>query len=477
MKKIVGIIAALALAGFVFADAPSVSPVIADFNGDASLEWIADLDAETTGMKNTQNANFKVTFISEGTKATTGEGLWGELEIKVGKTEAESKLSDGAADVNPWLAAPSVEKAIIHFVDDDFYASMDIKGPDLGLGGGDIFVATQSKKAFPATDVALADKAGFKINFGLKDLFDANFSFADNGEKISDAKEYAFKLDGSLKAVENLLLYAGVAYSTEEEATAFAAKASYKVDLGDFYLRPSVGFTLKDEAKYLGGALMFGWADEGEGADANFAKFTSLGAEFKAIEATLTAAAEADAGYPTSGTDEEKAEFVKNYLEADFTYLIAKAVSEAVGDGTNIPNKVNNGVSVFFGSDLEDGTGIDLLVGFYDDKLLGQFVPGLALAAQFETNTEAMDDLWFFDAALKYSGTFDIWTISANFGLKTVKFGDDTNSGFLYGFGVSTDNSIIQNTKLYAEYVGETAEDLGGANLKGKVTVGAKIHF
>ena len=105
MKKIVGIIAALALAGFVFADAPSVSPVIADFNGDASLEWIANLDAETTGMKNTQNANFKVTFISEGTKATTGEGLWGELEIKVGKTEAESKLSDGDADVNPWLAS------------------------------------------------------------------------------------------------------------------------------------------------------------------------------------------------------------------------------------------------------------------------------------------------------------------------------------------------------------------------------------
>ena len=485
MKKIVGIIAALALAGFVFADAPSVSPVIADFNGDASLEWIANLDAETTGMKNTQNANFKVTFISEGTKATTGEGLWGELEIKVGKTEAESKLSDGAADVDPWLAAPSVEKAIIHFVDDDFYASMDIKGPDLGLGGGDIFVATQSKKAFPAIDAQLGDAAGFKINFGLKDLFDANFSFADNGEKISDAKEYAFKLDGSLKAVENLLLYAGVAYSTEEEATAFAAKASYKVDLGDFYLRPSVGFTLKDEAKYLGGALMFGWADEGEGADANFAKFTSLGAEFAAADEAARAyyatEAEGDGGYPATGTDEEKAEFVAAYVEAalaaDPIYQMLLAFKDTIGDGTNIPNKVNNGVSVFFGSDLEDGTGIDLLVGFYDDKLLGQFVPGLALAAQFDANTETMSDTWIFDAAVKYSGTFDIWTIDANFGLKTVKAFDETNSGFLYGFGVSTDNSIIQNTKLYAKYVGETAEDLGGADLKGTVTIGAQIHF
>jgi len=96
MKKIVGIIAALALAGSVFAD-PDVVPVIATFDGNAKLEWIADLDAETTGMKNSEEATFKVKFIAEGTKETSGDGLWGELKIKAKSTEVEAKSGGAAA--------------------------------------------------------------------------------------------------------------------------------------------------------------------------------------------------------------------------------------------------------------------------------------------------------------------------------------------------------------------------------------------
>ena len=486
MKKIVGIIAALALAGSVFAGDPDVVPKVLEFKGDASLEWIADLDAETTGMLNTQNANLKIQLLPETTKSTEGDGLWGELVIKVNKTEIEAKEGN-AAESGAWLNAPFVDKAVIHFVDDDFYAAMDIKGPNLGLGGGDLFLATKSKDAYPSTGAAFDGAQGFNINFGLKELFDANFSFADNGQQVSDAKEYGFKLDASLKAVENLELYAGVAYNTIEEAAALAAKASYKVDLGDYYLRPSVGFTKKDEAKYLAAALMFGWDAEGEGADANFAKFSTAGTDAvkKLLDDAVAAAKDAviaamgQAAWNALDEDGQKAA-----LEADTDYTDAV---EAVADykdfidtffgNTNIPNKCNNGVSVKIGSDLEDNSGFDILVGAYDAKLLAQFVPGLAVAAQFETNTEIMDDWFEFNAALKYSNTFDIWTIDANFGLKTIKLGDDTNSGFLYGFGVSTDNSIIQNTKLYVKYAGEQSEDIGGANLNGKVTVGAQIHF
>ena len=493
MKKIVGIIAALALAGSVFADEPSVSPVILDFTGNAALEWIANLDAETTGMKNTYEAKFKVSFISEGTKATTGEGLWGELEIKEGKDEQEASYKYDGGDVTSdsksgtSVAAPSVEKAIIHFIDDDFYASMDIKGPDLGLGGGDLFLATKSKSAYPETGAKFDGAQGFKINFGLKELFDANFSFADNGQQKSDAKEFGFKLDASLKAVENLDLYGGVAYNTIDEDVALAAKASYKLDLGDYYLRPSVGFTLKDKAKYLRAAVMFGWDAEGEGADANFAKFSTAGkdaaiaaadaAVAEALEAVITANGGQAAWDAMDEANQEAA------LAADLLYQTAVYAAAATKDGfdfydgTNIPNKVNNGVSVMIGSDLEDGTGIDILVGAYDSKLIGAFLPGFAAAAQFQANTETMDDFWMFDAAIKYSNTFDIWTIDANFGLKLLKIGDDTETGFLYGFGVSTDNSFIQNTKLYVNYKGEHAEDIGGANLKGTVTVGAQIHF
>ena len=433
MKKIVGIIAALALAGSVFAGEPSVSPVIAEFKGDAALEWIANLDNETIGMKNTQNANFKVTFISEGTKATTGEGLWGELEIKEGKTEVEAKKDAPwkmAADT-VWVAAPTVEKAIIHFVDDDFYASMDIKGPDLGLGGGKFVLATRSDSdsyANPSTDaknVGLPGPAqGFKINFGMKDLFDANFSFADDGEDIMDTKDFAFKFDATLKAVENLEIYGGVAYSSFEEDVAMAAKASYKLALSDtMYIKPSVGFALKDDTKDLAAALFFGWGAENK--EPGFAKFA---------------------------------------------------------DGhVNIADKCSNGASIYLGTknNIKD---FNMIIAAYDDTLLGGIVTGLAWAFDFEIpNLKKAGDAWEMNAALKYSNTFDIWTIDANFGLEvwSMKVLDktETKAGFLYGFGVSTDNSFIQNTKLYAKYSGEHAKDTGHADLKGTVTVGTQIHF
>ena len=445
MKKIVGIIAALALAGSVFAGEPSVSPVIAEFKGDASLEWIANLDNETIGMKNTQNANFKVKFISEGTKETTGDGLWGELQIKVGNTEYESKkdapanvslaeLSEVDDNGNPKtkqiLAAPTVEKAIIHFVDDDFYASMDIKGPDLGLGGGKFVLATRSDNdsyANPKTDannVGLPGPAqGFKINFGLKDLFDANFSFADDGEDIMDTKDFAFKFDATLKAVENLELYAGTAYSSFEEDVALAAKASYKIAIGDMYLKPSVGFALKDDVKQLAAALFFGWGAENK--EPNFAKFSD--------------------------------------------------------DHVNISNKCSNGASIYLGTsnNIKD---FNMIIAAYDDTLLGGIVSGLAWAFDFEIpNLKKAGDKWEMNAALKYGNTFDIWTIDANFGLEvvSVKVADktETKAGFLYGFGVSTDNSFIQNTKLYANYKGEHAKDTRHADNKGTITVGTQIHF
>ena len=437
MKKIVGIIAALALAGSVFAGEPSVSPVITEFKGDASLEWIANLDNETIGMKNSQSASFKVTFITEGTKATTGDGLWGEIEIKEGETKAEAALGTSVGYDTLSVAAPTVEKAIIHFVDDDFYASMDIKGPDLGLGGGKFVLATRSDSdsyANPSTDaknVGLPGPAqGFKINFGLKDLFDANFSFADDGEDIMDTKDFAFKFDATLKAVENLELYAGTAYSSFEEDVALAAKASYKLAISDtMYIKPSVGFTLKDDAKNLAAALFFGWGAENK--EPGFAKFS---------KATL------------------------------------------IGDEVNIADKCSNGASIYLGTsnNIKD---FNMIIAAYDDTLLGGIVPGLAWAVDFEIpNLKKAGDAWVLDAAIKYSNTFaDTWTIDANFGLEvvSVKVLDktETKAGFLYGFGISTDNTFIQNTKLYAQYSGEHAEDIGANDLKGTITIGTQIHF
>ena len=439
MKKIVGIIAALALASAVFAD-PDVAPTVSSFKGDASLEWQFDLENETHGMKNSQSTEFKIVFVPETTKATEGTDMWGELEIKVAKVEVTGGNGFGSValvvddtgapvlddDGNPTFTTSggsvfivpglSVEKAKIHFSDDDFYVRMNIKAPGLSLGGGKYVLATRSDadaRANPAQSVKLTGAQGFTLEFGLTDTVDFNLQFADNG--VAKDKKYAFVFDASVKAVENLELVAGAGYSTEEEKFAVAFKTSYKVELSDtMYLKPSVGFAMKDDAKALGAALFLGWG--AENAEPGFKKF-------------------------------------------------------GMGDGIdNIPNKCSDGVSFWLNSDLDNA--YTFLFSVYDST----FVPGLKAALDFGGDLKGLSDAWELNAAAKYSNTFDIWTIDANFGLK-VKKGAETNTGFLYGFGVSTDNSLIQNTKLYINYAGEKAADVGGVDNKGKVTVGTQIHF
>ena len=446
MKKIVGIIAALALVSAVFADEPDVTPTVSSFKGDASLEWQFDLDKEAHGMKNSETSEFKIVFVPETTKATEGSDMWGELEIKVAKVEvtggdtfkwdeegydkavaaALEKIAAGeeAEEPNPWdffsfgalfyVPSVSVEKAKIHFSDDDFYVRMNIKAPGLSLGGGKYVLATRSDddgKANPTQKVVLTGAQGFTLEFGLTDTVEFNLQFADNG--VAKDKKYAFVFDASVKAVENLEFVAGAGYSTEEEKFAVAAKASYKVELSDtMYLKPSVGFALKDKAKALGAAVFFGWG--AENTEPGFAKF-----------------------------------------------------NDAI---VNIGDKCSDGVSFWLNSDLDKSYGF--LFSVYDST----FVPGLKAGLDFQGDLKTISDAFELNAAAKYSNTFDIWTIDANFGLQ-VKKGADTNTGFLYGFGVSTDNSIIQNTKLYAKYAGEQSAKIGGADKKGTITVGTQIHF
>ena len=463
MKKIVGIIAALALASAVFAD-PDVTPSVSKFDGSATLEWVADLEGNgtdvMTGMANSQTAEFEIKFVAAGDKATTGDGWWGDLKIKVGD---DVKVASGGTFTVP---SASVDHAKIHFLQDDVFFNIDIINHDLNVGGGDNLIATSSAKAFPKKGVDLTGAAGFTANFGLKDLLSVDLAFADNGIVVNDAKEFGFKLaatlDGKGFDVEGLKVYAGFAYSTAKTAAgdsqdaAIAANAAYKLGIGDsMFLKPFVGFAMQGDAKDLGAGLLFGWGKD-EGADANFAKFK---------------------GTAVAGTKS---------LNDDGT--------PKTGDITNIGNKCVNGVSAYISSDLEDGTGIDLLFGFYDDTLLKDVLPGLKMAAQFYGNTESFDDFFEFDAAVAYSNAFgdDIkLTPSFNFGVKLQKQGDETKNGLLYAAGLDIDG-LIENTTLYIKYVdGQTAEDIfggdftaaapecvyKGTNNKGKVKLGAKIHF
>ena len=430
MKKIVGIIAALALASAVFADAPDVTPSVSKFDGSASIEYDIDLDKEAFGIVNTPSADFEIQFVAAGDKATEGDGLWGELKIKIGDAV---KVAGGNEAFK--VPSASVDTAKIHFVEGDFYANMNILVPGLAIGGGDIATATWSAKAFPKATVTLTGAQGFTLNFGLDGLVDFNLQFADNGVQKSDAKKFAFVFDATLKAVENLTFNAGVGYGTEKEKLVAAVKVDYKLGLTDtLYLKPAVGFALDEaEAKTLNAGLLLGWGAEGQSAD--FAAF--------------------------NGTK--------------------------VADGTaatwdNVPNKCADGVSVYAGVPLADNAAIEFLASAYDSTL----VSGLKIGAElYSLNlTKFADTFWAADFAVKYATTVaDDWAISANFGFEAENIAKEVKTGFLWGFGVEN-GAIIDNTTLYLKYAGQMAKDLQksdgsikGIDQKGTIKIGAKIHF
>jgi len=413
MKKIVGIIAGLALiAGFAFADAPAINVSEYSFSGKASLEWIADLDKETTGMKNHDEASFALKFIKKGDKSSTGDGVWGEIKIEAGDAEAKN-------GGNVTVPTASVKTATIHFLDDDFYLDMSILKPGLGIGGGDIITATSGKKAFPAAAVTVTDHNGFKLTFGLKDIIDFGLVFVDNGQKIAKEKKFGFVFDATLKAVDGLGLNVAAGYGTEKEKFVASAKVDYKLAIGDMYLKPAVGFALDEaEAKNLSAGLLFGWGADG--------------------------------------------------IKPDFA-----SFSNSV---TNVPNECADGVSVYASVPLKDSPAIGFLFSAFDSKFLADF--GVKIGAQLAVadlaNFGKGSDA--FDAAIKWASgdLLGDWKVDANAGIKFII--DGSKFGALYGAGISN-SALIDNTKLYLNYKGEHGADVGGANLKGTITLGCEISI
>ena len=445
MKKIVGIIAALAMvAGIAFADDPSVVPSVVSFSGKASIEYDINLnDPAKMGIVNASETEFKITFVPKDfKKSTEGSDLWGELVIKTGDQAHEKGI--GSVYTIP---AVSIDTAKIHFSDDDFYVIMNILAPGLEVGGGDILTATWSAKAFPKAAVTLTNKAGFTLNFGLTDLVDFNLQYADNGVVEPKAKKVAFVFDASIKAVEGLTFNAGVGYGTEKEKLVAAVKADYKVGITDtMYVKPAVGFALNEaEAKNLTAGVLFGWG--ADGLEPSFAKF--------------------------------KGAYTKDIVDAD-----GKVTNKLGSDGEwdNVPNKTADGVSVFVDMPLADKAAIGLLVSAYDST----FVEGLKVGAEFwAPNVTDMDKAgWVADFALAY-GSGDLlgdWVLSANFGLEAEKLAE-VKTGFLWGVGLEN-GAIIENTTLYLKYAGQAAKDIQkmdgsikGIDDNGTIKIGAQIHF
>ena len=114
MKKALSVFLMLALVGSVFAAEPVADVNVAEFSGNASVQWGINFDdGNKTGFKNSADVTLKLNLLNEGSKSTTGDGVWGELVIKTdGDTFAKATNTSN-------IALPAmkvvVDTAKIHF--------------------------------------------------------------------------------------------------------------------------------------------------------------------------------------------------------------------------------------------------------------------------------------------------------------------------------------------------------------------------
>ena len=258
MKKALSVFLMAAMAFGAFADEPVADVKVSEFTGNAAVTWGVDLDSGKTGFKNTSRVDLKLNLLNNGTKSTTGDGVWGELVLKVdGDTfiqwrHDDNVYGDGAFGPSKGMAGTYedgthgfffkkiyVDTAKIHFGP----AYVGIKSGDTQVGKLELDAAVRSGK----TVVNAAGAAGYTQ--GIVAGFDSDVVKVDvDLRSVGTAQytnEYAMAAEAELKAVENLSVKAGVSYELKENGLlGYGVSAGYKLAIDDtFYLRPQVGFT------------------------------------------------------------------------------------------------------------------------------------------------------------------------------------------------------------------------------------------
>ena len=446
MKKALAILLVVAVAFGAFADDPAANFSLNTFTGNAKLEWVQDLETGAYGFNNDQKVELFWNMITAGSKATTGDGVWGELVIQnkdISRVAGFELIGgDKGNQYSEWTTKYWASTAKIHFVDGDFGVSLDLLSPDLDLGQGSVATAInisrdaedwiKSGRIFnPQTDVngnpqneigkdgegnpIYAPLHGFGLNI-TSNLVDAFFKVKDNGVIFKDQygneytkkqdKKWAFSAGTTIKPVTDLAISAAFAYANDE--TPIRVGANYKVNLNDegsLYLKPAVDFTLNGDAKDLLVGSFFGWGAEGQ----------------------------------------------EHYL-----YYI----NEQTWDWWQ--NTLSDGLSVAYQSNLDGAS--NLYVSLFDSTLLDGFTFGAVYFADVKEIGKGA-----LEAAARYATDIDIITLEFNVGFDGV-LGNKAASTYKYGAKISTDD-VVENTTLFVDYTGSKAIK------KGWLRIGANIAF
>ena len=229
MKKTLVLLLALSMVFCAFAAEPVANVNVSEFKGEASVTWGIDLDTEKTGFTNSTSAELKLNLLDGGDKSSTGEGIWGEIKIKTdGDTflkfnesgmdypilssidETETKDNKEIIKKSTWSQGNlfnlkmKVDTAKLHFGEN---AYVGIKSGDTQVGEYKLDTAIAAEKTQNGNIGDDAYKSGIVAGYG-NDLFSVDVDFRSVDGYTN---QYAFAVDGALKAVDNLTLKAGYA--------------------------------------------------------------------------------------------------------------------------------------------------------------------------------------------------------------------------------------------------------------------------
>ena len=329
MKKALGVFLMTAMAFGAFAEEPVADVKIAEFSGNASVEWGVDLDSGTTGFQNGYEVDLKLNLLNNGTKSTTGDGVWGELVLKTEKDTyigwenggdsaqvGDSYISANTGMMNRKNGANGMNLKV--YVD---VAKIHIGPAYIGIERDN--TTTGKLKMDAAIRSADDDKAVWLNNVGPDGYSEGivlgfendvtKVDFDVRSKKAGDycyTNDYALALEGELKGagvgVDGLSVKAGVSYDVSKKiyghtevadkvyssektdknahTLGYSASVGYKLALDDtFFIRPQVGFTgqttftnteatktkeTDTENLAVAAGLLFGWGEIGQDKDA-----------------------------------------------------------------------------------------------------------------------------------------------------------------------------------------------------------------
>ena len=309
MKKALVVLLALALVGGAFADAPVANVEVAEFTGSATVTWGVDLDTSKTGFKNDASATFKVNIADGGSAATEGEGVWGEIVIKTdGLQITDAANKNGTASVDAALlhlgpvymgikagdtivGAYAAPEAIKQYHETDKVGEDKTQGVVFGYDSDLFNVAVDFRSVASAGDVAKKFDADAYAAVMAALLLDENAKWKDSkGNEhtgsddfaptlfITDAvpavsqysNDYAIRAKLGLTPIEGLDVNVGFSYGFKSEVKGLGANVSYALPVGDFTVKPGLGYSTKlgdNEKGVLAIGLLFGFNAGNTGDD------------------------------------------------------------------------------------------------------------------------------------------------------------------------------------------------------------------